>query len=77
MSDSPESTEDAVANALANSLHAIGVEALVLLSLKDGKVTRRLYGDPQQAAAMAVRYAAKTMTDMAENMVAEAKEVTK
>lgn len=73
----PESTEDAVASAMANSLHAIGVEALVVLSLEAYKVTRRIYGDPEKAAQMAVQYAAKIMPGIAESLKAEAKEVAK
>jgi hypothetical protein len=74
MSDSPQTAEDIVADALANGLHAVGVEAVVLLSLKAGKVTRRIYGDPKKALAMAVRWGAEIMRETAESYVAEEEE---
>lgn len=70
MSDASQSTEDAVASALANGLHAVGVDTLVLLSLKNGEVTSRMYGDHKQAVLMSVRHAAKMLTDAA-NVIEE------
>lgn len=67
--------EDIVASALANALHATGIEAVVLLSLRDGRVTRRIYGDPEKAARMAVRYAASLMAETAQKLTAETEEV--
>lgn len=74
MSDHPQIPEDIVADALANGLNACGVEALVILSLKDGKITRRIYGDPLKAKSVAVRYAATVMRDTVES-ITEAEEV--
>ena len=47
-----------------------GVEAVVLLSLKEGRVTRRLYGDPDIAARVAVRYAASVLAESAQKLIA-------
>ena len=63
--------EDIVATGMANALHATGVEAVVLLSLKDGRVTRRFYGDPDTAARVAVRYAASVLSASAEKLMAD------
>jgi hypothetical protein len=66
--------EDVVASALANALHATGVEAVVLLSIRDGRVTRRIDGDPEKATRMAVRYAASLMAETAQKLTAETEE---
>ena len=66
--------EDVIASALANALHVAGVEALVILSMRDGKVSRRFYGDDKKAARMAARYAASLMTETAQKLTAEGEE---
>lgn len=68
-------SEGIVASALANALHETGVEALVLLSLNDGKVTRRIYGDHEKAMLMVMRYAAHTLADAAKKLLVEIDEM--
>lgn len=68
--------EDIIASGFANTLHATGVEAVVLLSLKDGRVTRRFYGDPEIAARVAVRYAASVLAESAQKLMHQCGDAT-
>jgi hypothetical protein len=75
MSDVSQTPEDIVAGSLATGLHFVGVDVVVLLTLNNGKVTRRIYGDPKKATQMAVRYAASILTETAEDLRANIEEV--
>jgi hypothetical protein len=49
-----------------------GVEAIVMLCLKkNGKVTRRIFGDHAKAMLMVVRYSAHTLADTAKKILVE------
>jgi hypothetical protein len=60
-----------IATAFANALHDIGAEAVTLLWIQDGEVTRATYGDPEKAKQMAANYAAHIMTQTIEKLTIE------